>query len=61
MYDKMSIDDSVILRENKVKYLGLIIDETWSWQGHIDYIIASLSKSFGIFNKLKHMVPKKHL
>ena len=60
MYDKMSIDDSVILRENKVKYLGLIIDETLSWQGHIDYIIASLSKFYGIFNKIKHMVPKKH-
>ena len=60
MYDKMSIDDSIILRENKVKYLGLIIDETLSWQDHIDYIIASLSKFYGIFNKIKHMVPKKH-
>ena len=60
MYDKMSIDGHIILREYKVKYLGLMIDETLSWQGHVEYIIASLSKFYGIFNKIKHMVPKKH-
>ena len=37
-----------------------MIDETLSWQGHVEYIIASLSKFYGIFNKIKHMVPKKH-
>ena len=32
-----------------MKYLGLIIDETLSWRDHVDYIIASLSKFYGIF------------
>ena len=60
MYDKMSINGNVIHRENKVKYLGLIIDEKLSWKDHTDYLIASLSKFYGIFNKIKHLVPKQH-
>ena len=60
MYDNMSIGGHVIHREHKVKYLGLIIDETLSWKDHVDYIITSLSKFYGIFNKIKHFVPKKY-
>ena len=60
MYDNMSIDGHVIHREHKVKYLGLIIDETLSWKDHVDYVITSLSKFYGIFNKIKHFVPKKY-
>ena len=56
----MSINENVIHRENKVKYLGLIIDEKLSWKDHTDYLIASLSKFYGIFNKIKHLVPKQH-
>ena len=60
MYNRMTINGNIIQRENKVKYLGLMIDETLSWKDHIDYLIASLSKFYGIFNKIKHFVPKKH-
>ena len=59
-YDKISIDGHIIHREHKIKYLGLIIDETLSWRDHVDYIIASLSKFYGIFNKIKLLVPKKY-
>ena len=38
MYDKMSIDGHIFLREYKVKYLGLMIDKTLSWRGHVEYI-----------------------
>ena len=60
MYDNISIDGHIIHREHEIKYLGLIIDETWSWRDHEDYIIASLSKSYGIFNEIKLLVPKKY-
>ena len=60
MFDNMSIDGHVIHREHKVKYLGLIIDETLSWKNHVDYIITSLSKYDGIFTKIKQFVPKKY-
>ena len=60
MCDKMSINGNVIHRENKVNYLGLIIDVKLSWKDHTDYLIASLSKFHGIFNKITHLVPKQH-
>ena len=60
MYNRMTINGNIIHQENKVKYLGLMIDETLSWKDHIDYLIASLSKFYGIFNKIKHFVPKNH-
>ena len=34
--------------------------EELSWKDHIDYLIASLSKFSGVFNKIKHFVPEKH-
>ena len=60
MFDKMTTNGNDIHRENKVKYLGLMIDEKLSWKDHLDYFIASLSKFYVIFNKIKHFVPKKH-
>ena len=60
MYDKMTINGNVIHRENKVKYLGLIIDEKLSWRDHTDYLIASLSTFYGISKKIRHLVPKQH-
>ena len=59
-YDKISIDGHIIHREHNIKYLGLIIDETLSWRDHVDYTIATLSKFYGIFNKIKLLVPKKY-
>ena len=60
MYDKMTINGNVIHNENKVKYLGLMIDEKLSCKNHIDYLIVSLSKFYGIFNKIQYFVPKKY-
>ena len=60
MYDNISIDGHIIHREHEIKYLGLIIDETWSWRDHEDHIITSLSKFDGIFNEIKLLVPKKY-
>ena len=60
MYDKMTINGNAIHRENKYKYLGLIIDKKLSWRDHTDYLIASLSTFYGISNKIRHLVPKQH-
>ena len=60
MYDKMTINGNVSHREDKVKYLGLIIDEKLSWKDHADYLIASLSKFYEILNTIEHFVPKQH-
>ena len=49
---------SVFYKEIKPTYLP--IDEKLSWKDHIDYLIISLSKFYGVFNKIKYFVPKKH-
>jgi hypothetical protein len=52
MNKSVSISDIQIMIENKyissvkeIKFLGLIIDNTLSWKGHIDYIIPKLSSA----------------
>ena len=61
MYNKMTINGNATHWENKVKHLGLMIDEKLGWKDHIDYLIVSLSKFYGIFDKIKYIVPKKHI
>ena len=43
---------------NTIKYLGVIFDEKFKWNNHIDYICDSLIRYFGIFNHLKHKATK---
>ena len=44
-----------------VKYLGGLIDSHLSWRNHIDYISTKLSKTIGLFAKLRHSVPQHTL
>jgi hypothetical protein len=55
MNKSISTSDIQIVIENKyissvkeIKFLGLIIDNTLSWKGHIDYIIPKLSSAYVI-------------
>ena len=41
------------------KYLGLTLEETFTWNNHIDDIGKSLAKYFGIFNQMKDKVTSK--
>ena len=36
------------------------IDETFNGGQHVSNLVKSLSKYYGIFNKIKHMIPKRH-
>lgn len=53
-------DDSVKLcieRVNKIKYLGLIIDEHLKWSEHIKHVESKVAGAAGILWKLKHDLP----
>ena len=42
---------------NHVKYLGMYIDETLSWDHHINELCKKLSRANGIISKLRHNAP----
>ena len=46
-----------ISRANKVKFLGVLLDETLSWKPHLLELSRKLARSIGIFYKLRHFVP----
>ena len=47
-----------LVNKGNVKYLGLLIDSRLSWRNQIDYISSKISKTVGLFAKLRHSVPQ---
>ena len=48
---------NVLLKNVKsVKYLGIMLDENLTWSEQIDYLSKKLSRSAGIFSKLRYYV-----
>ena len=44
IYNNLKIGGEPIFRVNEVKYLGMYIDDTLTWKGHIDHVAKSVSK-----------------
>ena len=42
----------------KVKYLGLILDETLNWKTHVQHVQKKLLCAVGIIAKLRHYLTK---
>jgi hypothetical protein len=55
------LDDIILERVNKTKFLGVTIDENLTWKTHIVNISKNISKGTGIIYKLKHFVPQRIL
>ena len=53
--------DKFVDRVKKHKYLGVFIDENFTWKCHIDCVSKILSRNIGIINKLKHFIPGRIL
>ena len=48
-------------RENSIKYLGVIFDDTLCWANHIDNLSSQLARYSGLFCRLRNYVPRKTL
>ena len=48
-------------RKECVRYLGVLIDSNLSWKHHITYISTKITKSLGIFARLRYFVPSNTL
>ena len=53
----LKINDLHIDRVHEFNLLGTIIHETLEWTRHIDKVANKISRTLGILNKLKHVLP----
>jgi hypothetical protein len=57
----IKINNMPIDRVNDFNFLGLNIDESFTWKTHINIVSKKLSKYSGILNKLKCFLPTRVL
>ena len=53
----IKIGKKPIIHERSVKYLGMILDPTLSWRPHKTELAKKLSRTIGIFYKLRCLIP----
>ena len=58
---RIKIGSKTIKRENYVKYLGILVDSALTWKPRITQLSKKLSRSVGIFFKIRHYVTPETL
>ena len=46
-----------VTKANHVKFLGLLLDENLSWKHHLSELSKKLTRTCGIFFKVRHLLP----
>ena len=54
--ERLVINETELMQDNKTKFLGVIIDDKLSWGAHIQYIKSKISKGVGIICKVKNVL-----
>ena len=49
----VNIDGKELTRVAEYKYLGVILDESLSWNAHVNYLISKVSKRLGILGRTR--------
>ena len=50
------LSNQEIQKEDKTKFLGIIIDQHLTWKSHIDYIVPKISKMIGTLRTIRFFV-----
>ena len=58
---KLFIGNNEIHRVNSTKFLGVLIDDNLTWKEHVNDICQKVSRTVGVMNRLKHIIPRKIL
>src|SRR6218665_1196755 len=58
---RLLIDNIQLTRVDKVKFLGVVIDEHLTWKPHIDHVKSKVNKTVGIIYRLKGSLPNYSL
>ena len=45
-------------RSSKVRYLGIILQENYEWEQHLNTLTPKLNRALGLLAKIRHYVPK---
>ena len=53
----IKLGNQLVKRSEYVKFLGLLLDESLSWKYHLCELSKKLSKTCGIFFKVRHLLP----
>jgi len=51
---KVIVNNHSISPEDKLKYLGVLLDNKLSWKPHVQKVKTQLSRACGVLTKLKH-------
>ena len=52
----MNIDGKELTLVAEYKYLGVILDESLSWNSHVNYLISKVSKRIGILGRTRRSI-----
>ena len=58
---KLILNNYEIRRVKKTKYLGMILDDSLTWEDHIDYITLKINRGIGIIRRVRQLIPEKAL
>ena len=56
LHVKLLINDTSLMKENCIKYLGIMIDSNLNWKSQISCISKIIKRSIGILSKLRYYV-----
>ena len=56
---RLEINSSIIKRESKISFLGVLLDENLTWKDHINCINAKVSKNIGLLYKARFLLDEK--
>ena len=57
-YPMLKLNDTVIERVDKFKFLGIWLDEYLNWGAHLDHVCLKITRMNGTLNRLKHHCPQ---
>ena len=57
----ITLNDTLLERVKFTQFFGVLIDECLTWKNHIDCISKTISRNFGVMNKLKYAIPGRIL
>ena len=55
------IDDQLIKRVHKTKYLGIIVDDSLTWNEQIDFISTKIKRNVGMIKRVQDSIPINNL